>query len=206
MIAPKAERWAMAKLLLFVVALIPLGLLVFWVASDQLGPDPAKTVVLYTGSWALNFLLLALLVSPLRQWLNRPQLIRARRMLGLFCFFYASLHAVCVATYIVGWQWDVFTEELKERPYMLVGFSAWLTLVPLALTSNRFSVKKLGRKWASLHKVVYLSTVLALIHLVWLVRSSYLEAILYTSAAVFLLYWRLPRRLKPRFWGRSEAF
>lgn len=197
---------SLAKPLLFAVSLIPVALLSYWIASDQLGPDPAKTVVLFTGSWALNFLLLTLLISPLRKWLNRPRLIRYRRMLGLYCFFYATLHALCVGTYIIGWQWDIFTEELRERPYMLVGFAAWLTLLPLALTSNRFAVKKLGRKWASLHKLVYLSLALAVLHLTWLVRASYLEAILYTLAAALLLYWRLPQRFKPWFQHRSETF
>lgn len=200
-----AKSWLFGKPLLFLVALIPLALLAYWVASDQLGPDPAKTLVLFTGSWGLNFLLLTLLVSPLKGWLKRPRLIRYRRMLGLFCFFYATLHALSVATYIIGWQWDVFTEELRERPYMLVGFAAWLTLVPLALTSNRFSIKKLGRRWASLHKVVYLSIGLAITHLIWLIRSSYLEAALYTLAAVFLLYWRLPERFRVARLGRSET-
>lgn len=198
-----SQPWPFGKPLLFLVSLAPLALLVFWVASDQLGPDPAKTVVLYTGSWALNFLLLTLLVSPLRQWLKRPQLVRYRRMLGLFCFFYATLHALCVGTYIIGWQWEIFTEELRERPYMLVGFAAWLTLVPLALTSNRYSIRKLGRRWASLHKLVYLSAVLAVVHLVWLIRSSYLEAILYSLAAIFLLCWRLPERFKLATFTRS---
>lgn len=198
-----SQPWPFGKPVLFSFSLLPLGLLAYWVVSDQLGPDPAKTIVLFTGSWALNFLLLTLSVSPLRQWLKRPQLVRYRRMLGLFCFFYATLHALCVATYIIGWQWEIFTEELRERPYMLVGFAAWLTLLPLALTSNRFSIKKLGRRWASLHKLVYLSIVLAVIHLIWLIRSSYLEAVLYTLAALFLLYWRLPQRFKPALFARS---
>lgn len=198
-----SRPWPFGKPLLFLVSLIPLALLAFWVVSDQLGPDPAKTIVLFTGSWALNFLLLTLLVSPLRQWLKRQQLIRYRRMLGLYCFFYATLHALCVGTYIIGWQWEIFTEELRERPYMLVGFAAWLTLVPLALTSNRFSVRKLGRRWVTLHKLVYLSAVLAVTHLVWLIRSSYLEAILYSLAAIFLLCWRLPEHFKPATFRRS---
>ncbi len=184
----KAALWA--KPLLFAVALIPLVLLVFRVASDQLGPDPAKTVVLFTGSWALNFLLITLLVSPLRQWLKRPQLIRYRRMLGLFCFFYASLHALSVGTYILGWDWLIFTEEMRERPYMLVGFLAWLSLIPLALTSNRYSLRRLGRRWQSLHRLVYLTLILAIVHLIWLVRSDWAEAAAYSAAALLLLLWR----------------
>ena len=189
------------KPLLFALSLLPLGLLGYRLAGGQLGPDPAKALILFTGSWALNFLLLTLLVSPLRRWLGRPSLIRYRRMLGLFCFFYASLHALSVATYLLGWDWAVFQEELRERPYMLVGFAAWLTLLPLALTSNRYSLKKLGRRWAKLHKLVYLSLGLAVLHLVWLIRSDYLEAALYVLAAIFLLAWRLSQSLRQRISG-----
>ncbi|MBB3048864.1 sulfoxide reductase heme-binding subunit YedZ [Litorivivens lipolytica] len=178
------------KPLLFSLCLLPLGWLVGQAVGSDLGPDPAKSLVLFTGSWALNFLLLTLLVSPARQWLKRPGLIRYRRMLGLFAFFYASLHAFCVATYILGWDWGILQEELRERPYMLVGFLAWLTLVPLALTSNRFSVRRLGRRWGILHRLVYATLLLTLLHLFWLVRSDMAEALVYGVLGGVLLLWR----------------
>lgn len=186
------------KPLLFVVCLLPLAWLVAGAVSGGLGPDPAKSLVLFTGSWALNFLLLTLSVSPMRQWLGRPGLLRYRRMLGLYCFFYASLHALCVGTYILGWDWAILQEELKERPYMLVGFLAWLTLVPLAATSNRAAIRRLGRRWQTLHRLVYLSLGLALLHLFWLVRSDRAEAVVYGVIGGGLLLWRFYRwRIKP---------
>ena len=186
------------KPLLFVACLLPLAWLVAGAVSGNLGPDPAKSLVLFTGSWALNFLLLTLSVSPMRQCLGRPGLLRYRRMLGLYCFFYASLHALCVGTYILGWDWAILQEELKERPYMLVGFLAWLTLVPLAATSNRAAIRRLGRRWQTLHRLVYLSLGLALLHLFWLVRSDRAEAVVYGVIGGGLLLWRLYRwRIKP---------
>lgn len=185
------------KPLLFALCLVPLLWFGGRIYVGALGPDPGKEIVLFTGTWGLNLLLLTLAVSPVRAWLRQPQWLRYRRMLGLFCFFYATLHVLCVGTYIIGWQWGVLTEELRERPYMLAGFAAWLTLLPLALTSNRYSVRKLGRRWASLHRLVYLTLALALVHLLWLIRSSYLEAAFYSLAALFLLYWRLPGRFRP---------
>lgn len=185
-------RWQ--KPVLFFVCLLPFGWLAVQAVGGGLGPDPAKSLVLFTGSWALNFLLVTLMVSPARQWLKRSGLIRYRRMLGLFAFFYASLHAFCVATYILGWDWAILQEELKERPYMLVGFLAWLTLVPLALTSNRFSVRRLGQRWMILHRLVYLTLSLALLHLFWLVRSDMAEALVYGAIGGVLLLWRLSNR------------
>ena len=193
------------KALLFLVSLQPLAWLLVQAIAGRLGPDPAKALVLFTGTWALNFLLLTLCVSPLRQWLKMPALIRYRRMLGLFCFFYATLHILCVGTYIVGWDWAILQEELRERPYMLAGFLAWLTLVPLALTSNRFSVRKLGSRWRSLHRLIYLSLLLALLHLVWLVRSDVGEAVVYSLLGAVLLGWRVHHgRFFDRF-GRKLA-
>ena len=189
---------AWRKPVLFIVCLGPLAWLVVRAVSGDLGPDPAKSLVLFTGSWALNFLLVTLAVSPLRQWLKQPGLLRYRRMLGLYCFFYASLHAVCVATYILGWDWAILQEELKERPYMLVGFLAWLTLVPLAATSNRAAIRRLGRRWQRLHRLVYLSLLLALLHLFWLVRSDMAEAVLYGLMGGGLLLWRLYNLHKKR--------
>ncbi|WP_372810515.1 sulfite oxidase heme-binding subunit YedZ [Litorivivens sp.] len=184
---------AWRKGLLFLACLLPLASLALQLITGDLGPDPAKRLILFTGGWSLNFLLLTLMISPLRVWLRRPSLIRYRRMLGLFCFFYATLHALCVGTYLLGWEWSIFREELQERPYMLVGFFAWLTLLPLAATSNRFSVRHLGRRWLILHRLVYGTLVLALVHLFWLVRSDLAEAALYGLAGSALLLWRLRR-------------
>ncbi len=186
------------KSLVFVICLLPLAWLVGLAAGNALGPDPGQSLVLFLGLWALYFLLLALAVSPLRQWLRLPVLLRYRRMLGLYSFFYASLHLLAVATYLVGWDWVLLTAELRERPYMLVGFAAWLSMLPLVATSNNYMVRKLGRRWAKLQRLVYVATAAALIHVLWQIRSDYGEVLLYTALAVGLMFWRLLRFRRSR--------
>lgn len=181
--------------IVFLVALLPLPL-VLWQSGE--GPDPGKTVVLLTGLWTIRFLIITLSISPARQWLGFAALHRYRRMMGLYTWFYASLHLMAVLTYILGWSWAVFAEEFIERPYMALGISAWLLLVPLGLTSNRWMIKKLGRRWKQLHRLVYGVAILACGHFIWLIRSDYGEAMTYSVLIMLLLLVRLPllRRLR----------
>lgn len=183
-----------AKTLVFVACLLPLLWVIGRVASGAAGPDPAEALVLATGIWALRFLLLTLAVSPLRSLLNVPWVMRYRRMLGLYCFFYACVHLLCVATYVLGWNLEILVEELQERPYMVMGFTAWLLLIPLAVTSNAAMIRRLGRRWRRLHKLVYPAAVVAVAHFVWLVRSDFGEALLYAVCLGALFAWRIYAR------------
>lgn len=192
------------RVLLFIVCLLPL----FWTLGQgvvgALGPDPGKEIVLSTGIWALRFLLITLAVTPLRTYFGLGWAIRYRRMLGLYVWFYATLHFVAVWTYLLGWSWAIFIEEFSERPYMMVGIIAWLLLLPLGLTSNRWSQRALGARWRKLHSLVYLIGVLACIHFLWLVRSDYGESLLYCVILAVLLLARFKwirvstRRLRTR--------
>ncbi len=112
--------------------------------------------------------------------------------MGLYTWFYASLHLMAVLTYILGWSGSVFVEEFIERPYMALGIVAWLLLLPLGLTSNRWMIKKLGRRWKLLHRLVYVVAILACGHFIWLIRSDYGEAIVYSLIMLLLLVARLP--------------
>jgi sulfoxide reductase heme-binding subunit YedZ len=150
-----------------------------------------------TGEWGLRMLVLTLLVSPLRLWTGWGVLMRMRRMLGLYVFFYASVHLVAFLQLYTGWNAAVLWEELLERPYITVGFSAWLLLLPLALTSTRGWQRRLGRNWPRLHRLVYPVAVLACIHLLWLSRSDIGEAVFYGAVFALLLLWRV-RRLRGR--------
>ena len=180
------------KPVVFVVSLLPLLWVLWQGVSGGLGPDPGKTLVLETGIWAFRFLLITLAISPLIKIFGLSRLFRYRRMLGLFVWFYASLHFCAVWTYLLGWSWSVFFEEFSERPYMAVGIIAWLLLLPLGLTSNRWSQRKLGRRWKTLHQLVYVIGILVCIHFIWLVRSDYGEALLYSALMALLLLLRLP--------------
>lgn len=182
---------AYGKPLVFILCLLPLAGLIVQASTDQLGPDAGKELVLHTGEWALRLLLITLAVSPLRQWTKRASVLRYRRMLGLYTGFYASLHLLSVLTYLSGWSWAIFIEEFSERPYMALGILAWVIMVPLALTSNRWSQKALGRRWKTLHRLVYPAAVLACAHFVWLVRSDFAEALIYSVLLAVLLLVRV---------------
>ena len=169
------------------LCLLPFAQLSFQLASGDLGPDPAKRLMQGTGEWGLRGLAIVLLAAPLAQsgWRG---LFRHRRVLGLSLFFYVSLHLLLFAQVYVGWSGALLAEELKERPYVLVGFSAWLAMLPLALTST-----DRARRWRQLHRLIYPATVLAWLHLFWLARSDVGEALVYGVIFVVLLGWRWRR-------------
>ena len=146
-----------------------------------------------TGVWALRILVLTLLVSPLRAWTGWTVLLRMRRMLGLFVFFYASLHLVGFLQLFTGWDAGLLLEEILDRPYITLGFSAWLLFLPLAITSTRAFQRRLGRHWVRLHRLVYPAAILACLHLLWLSRSDIGEALVYGIIVAALLLWRLQR-------------
>lgn len=164
--------------------------------TGALGADPVAAVEHFLGLWALRLLVLTLAVSPVRQLTGWTVLLRFRRMLGLYTFFYATLH---LAAYLVldlrGYWTEIFT-EIVERPYITVGFLAWLLLVPLAATSTQGAMRRLGRAWGRLHRLVYPIAVLAVLHFWWLVKSDVREPALYAGLVVLLLGWRAWRALR----------
>lgn len=184
------------RLAVFLLCLLPLAWLLYAAAGENLGPDPAKAVMHGSGEWALRLLLLTLLVSPLRQWTGWRWVMKLRRMLGLYAFFYATVHLAAFCHFYLGWTAAILAEELVERPYITVGFVAWLCMLPLALTSTRAMQRRLGRNWARLHRAVYLVAALACCHLLWQARSDIGEALVYIAAAAVLLGWRVWRHLR----------
>lgn len=148
-----------------------------------------------TGEWVMRFLVLVLLATPLARngW---PRLARYRRMLGLYVWFYATLHLLVFAQVYIGWSGEQLAEELVERPYVLVGFLAWLILVPLGITSAQAIRRKLGKNWRRLHKLTYAVAVLGWLHLLWLSRSDVGDAVIYGGLFVFLLGYRLAGRIR----------
>ena len=160
------------------------------VVTNSLGPDPAEHLMHVTGEWVMRFLVLVLLATPLARngW---PRLARYRRMLGLYVWFYATLHLLVFAQVYIGWSGEQLIEELAERPYVLVGFLAWLILVPLGITSAHKIRKKMGRHWRQLHKLTYAVAVLGWLHLLWLSRSDVGDAVVYGVIFALLLGYRL---------------
>lgn len=188
-------RWCFWSLLFF-GSLIPLGWISWQAVQQQLGPDPAQVVVTFLGIWALRYLWITLAVTPARRLLGVNWLQRYRRMLGLYALFYASLHLLAVATFILGWRLDLLLRELTERPYIIVGFIAWLLLLPLGITSTQGWQKRLGKRWKKLHWLVYPISLLVLLHFAWLIRAGYLEVLIYALILAFLLGYRLYLKMR----------
>lgn len=179
------------RILTFLVCLIPFVLLLLKVLQNDLGPDPAKELALETGEWSIRFLLLALAMTPLRHLSGRMEFAQRRRMVGLFALFYASVHFLVWVIFLLGLRWGAILEEVVERPYITIGFASFLILIVLGATSPRVMVRKLGKNWRRLHRLVYVAGVLAVIHLVWIVRTDLSEALLYGAILAGLLVWRL---------------
>ena len=183
---------------IFLVALIPFALLVVRVVQNNLGPDPAQELAIETGEWTLRFLLFTLCLTPLQHISGRGEFVRNRRMLGLFALFYASVHFLVWMSFLLAFRWGAIAEELIERPYITIGFAAFLILIALGVTSPKSMVRKLGKNWKRLHRLVYLAAVLAVIHLLWILRTNVGEAVLYGGILAILLGYRLSRTLSRR--------
>jgi sulfoxide reductase heme-binding subunit YedZ len=179
------------KPLVFAIALLPLAWILFRVVNNDLGPDPAEELAKLTGIWAIRFLIVALAMTPLRLVFNAPEFVRNRRMLGLFALFYASCHFLVWIIFLLGMQWGRIAEELVKRPYITIGFAAYLILFALGVTSPKVMVRKLGKNWKRLHRLVYTAGVLAVIHLLWIVRTDVGEVVLYGGLVAVLLGYRL---------------
>lgn len=187
-------RWGLAKAAVHALALLPLAMLVRAAWQDALGADPVAAITHATGDWALRLLLLGLAITPLRHLLGEAWPVRFRRLVGLYAFFYACLH---LATYLVldlAGYWPQFLDDVSKRPYITVGLSAWLLLLPLALTSTRGWMRRLGRRWGQLHKLVYAAAVLAVLHFLWLVKADLREPLAYGAILAVLLGARFLRR------------
>ncbi len=187
-------RWVGLKALAHALALLPLALLVRGVVLDSLGADPVAEITHATGTWALRLLLLGLALTPLRRITGQAWPIRFRRLVGLYAFFYACLHLATWLVLDLGGFWTQVFDDLVKRPYIMLGFTAWLCLLPLAITSTRGWMRRLGRRWGQLHKLVYGAGVLAVAHYIWLVKADLREPLMYAAILGLLLglrgYWR----------------
>jgi len=195
-----------AKPALFALCLLPLGWLVGGAFADQLGANPAETLIRSLGDWTLRGLCLTLAITPLRVISGQPALARFRRMLGLFSFFYASLHLLAYGWLDMGLELGDIAHDIAKRPFILMGFTAWLLLVPLAATSFNRAIKALGaRRWQALHKLAYLLTLVGLAHFIWMRagKHNFAEPAVYGLVLAVLLGWRLLKRWPARSLARA---
>ena len=192
---------ALAKPLVFALALLPLGALVVGALTNQLGANPAETLIRETGEWTLRFLCLTLALTPARVMLDLPALARLRRMLGLFTYAYGALHLLSYAWFDMGFDLSDITRDIVKRPFILVGFLSFVLLTPLAATSFNRAVKALGaRRWQMLHRLVYCVVALVLLHFFWMRagKNDFNEVAVYAAILSLLLGWRLARTWQAR--------
>ncbi len=181
------------KSLVFLLALVPAAWLVYLLLTNGLGVNPAETLQLETGIWALRFLLGGLAITPLRRLTGWNRLVQYRRMIGLFAFFYAFLHFL---SYLVLDQYFAFGQmmtDVVKRPFITMGFIAFVLMIPLALTSTKGWIRRLGRRWQTLHRLVYLVAITAAIHYVWKVKVPFGAPLYYAAAVALLLGFRIVR-------------
>ena len=197
--AARTRPWLLhpaVKPLVFIASLLPLAWLVWGAVAGTLGPNPAEALIRSTGDWTLRFLCLTLAITPLRHWFKQPALVRLRRMLGLFTFFYGVLHFLCYAwldmSLVVG---DIVT-DIAKRPFILVGTAALLLMAPLAATSFNRAIKAMGgKRWQALHKAIYAVVLLGLLHFFWMraAKHNFGEWSVYAGIVAVLLGDRLLR-------------
>ena len=184
------SKWT--KVVVFALCLVPLGILVWRGIQNDLTLNPVQFVEHSLGDWVLRFLAITLAITPLRKILRLPQLIRFRRMMGLFAFFYLCLHFITWLALDRFFNWAQILDDISKRPYITVGFTAFLLLIPLAVTSTAGWIRRLGgKRWQNLHRLIYIAAVLGVIHYYWLVKSDHRKPLLYAFIIGVLLAWRV---------------
>jgi methionine sulfoxide reductase heme-binding subunit len=195
---PSPAIHKLIKPAIFVVALVPLAWIIYLTVNNDLGANPIETLNRYTGDWVLRFLMITLAVTPLRKLTGWNALLRYRRMLGLFAFFYVCLHFLSYAWLDQNFVLADIIKDVIKRPYITVGFASFLMLIPLAVTSTNAMVRRLGAKrWQKLHRLVYAIGIGGVVHFLWLVKSDIREPLVYAVILTLLLGYR--------FWNRVHS-
>ena len=192
------SKWT--KVVVFLVCLIPAGVLIYGALTGNLGANPTQFLEHATGDWTLRFVAITLAVTPLRKLLKQPQLIRFRRMLGLFAFFYGFCHLSVYLTFDQVFDLHGIWADVIKRRYITVGFTAFVLMIPLAVTSTAGWIRRLGgKRWAMLHRAIYLTAIGGVIHYLWLVKSDIHLPLEYAAVMAILLGWRVfDHYTKPR--------
>ncbi len=185
---------------LFVLCALPLLWVVaaaMGIGGADLGANPIEKIQDTFGEWGLRFLVITLAITPLRDWFNQPWLIQLRRMLGLYAFVYVLLHFLNWLILDQGFYWSGIVEDIGKRPFITIGFTALLLLIPLAVTSTNQMMRRLGKRWKKLHRLIYPISLLAVWHYYWQVKSDVTEPLIYLAIVLVLLGWRV-WKVRPR--------
>jgi len=179
------------KTFVFIICLWPLGIIILDIYYNDLGAEPVKKIMNHFGEWTLIFICLTLAMSPLKRVTNLSFWIKFRRMLGLFVFFYATIHLLTYVGLDYRFDWEPIINDVLKKNYIFIGFSAWLLLIPLAITSSQKMIKILGRNWKNLHRLVYVIAIFGSLHYIWLSKTIFFKPLIYTLIIVVLLALRI---------------
>ena len=188
-------RWI--RVALFVIGLVPFAQLIYNALTDNLGANPIDAITRHTGSWALILLLVTLSVTPLRKIFSWNGLVKYRRMLGLFAFFYAALHFTTFLVLDHFFDFNAILKDIMKRPYVTAGFTGFVLMIPLAITSTTGMIRRLGKRWQQLHRLVYIAAVAGVIHFYWLVKADIRRPVQYGFVLTLLLGYRIAVALTP---------
>ena len=189
------------KPFVFIVCLWPLGTIILNIYYNDLGAEPVKKIMNHFGEWTLIFICLTLTMSPLKRITNLGFWIKFRRMLGLFVFFYATIHLLTYVGLDYRFDWEPIINDVLKKKYIFIGFSAWLLLIPLAITSSQKMIKILGRNWKNLHRLVYVIAIFGSLHYIWLSKTIFFKPLIYTLIIVVLLALRIKIKKRDVYYG-----
>jgi sulfoxide reductase heme-binding subunit YedZ len=181
------KGWPAIKVIVFLLSLLPFLLLTNAAVNDRLGANPIEALHFGFGDWAMRFLCITLALTPIKIITGQNMLLRFKRMMGLYAFFYASLHLLVFIVLDLSLSWEAFKDEVPKSPYILMGLLTYLLLIPLAVTSTKKMQKWLGRSWLKLHRLVYVAGLTAVVHYFWLVKKDYTEPLIYAGVIGVLL-------------------
>ena len=176
---------------IFILSIIPFLIITYKIFLNKLGPEPVKEITHFTGEWTLIFICLTLSMSPLKRFTNFTFWIKIRRMLGLFVFFYATLHMLTYVIIDYRLDWNQILDDVVKKKYIFVGFAAWVLLIPLVLTSSQKMIKTLKQNWKKLHRLIYIIAVFGSLHFIWLSKTIYFKPLIYFLIITFLLILRI---------------
>jgi sulfoxide reductase heme-binding subunit YedZ len=179
------------KPIIFILSTIPFLFITYKIFFNKLGPEPVKEITHFTGEWTLIFICLTLSMSPLKKLTNINYWVKARRMLGLFVFFYASIHLLTYVGIDYRFSWQPIFEDVVKKKYIFVGFAAWVLLIPLTITSSQKMMLLLKQNWKKLHRLIYVIAILGSLHFIWLSKTIYFKPLIYFVLIIFLLILRI---------------
>ena len=179
---------------IFFLSLLPFLIIVYKIYFNQLGPEPVKEITHHTGEWTLIFICLTLAMSPFKRLTNLTIWIKFRRMLGLFVFFYATIHLLTYVGIDYRFNWTPIFDDVLKKKYIFIGFAAWLLLIPLAITSSQRMMKLLKHNWRLLHKSIYLIAIFGVLHYIWLSKTIFFKPLIFAIIIIILFLFRFNYR------------